>query len=125
MAVLIVCDVCDATFREEDWSGLGMSIPPHMLDLGEDRDEETYTICSWECVYRLAKNAVGELSDEPVSYVPADDVVEAVKRFDETPAGEPGIVFGNNAPEDRIQPNDEIPLGGITRDRRQVTLRRK
>jgi len=134
MAVLIVCDVCDDTFRQEEWAGLRMTIPPEMLDLAEDRDEETYTICSWECVHRLASNAVGvpDNVDEPVGYVPADPlptdaVVEAVKKFDEPQHGEvmeSGIVWGNNPLELRVQPTDEVPVGEITRDRRQVTLRR-
>jgi hypothetical protein len=140
MAVLIVCDVCDTQFRQDEWEGLTMTIPPEMLDLSEDRDEETYTICSWGCVHGLAQHMVGDVVDhtspqdvdEPVDYVPTDAVVEAVKKFEDFPgnSGPVGTIsFGNNPLETRIQPTDETPMDGITRDRQiigtQVRLRRQ
>lgn len=144
MAVLIVCDVCDTQFRQDEWEGLTMTIPPEMLDLSEDRGEETYTICSWGCVHGLAQHMVGDAVDhtspqdvdEPVDYVPTDAVVEAVKRFEEPrsedvrPTGPVGTIsWGNNPLESRVQPDDETPMEGVTRDRRvvgtQVRLRRQ
>lgn len=144
MAVLIVCDVCDAQFREDEWEGLRMAIPPEMLDLAEDREEETYTICSWGCVHGLAQHMLGDVMDhtvpqdvdEPVDYMPTDAVVEAVKKFEDVRADEVRtagpvgtIAWGNNPLETRVQPSDETPMDGITRDRQiigtQVRLRRQ
>lgn len=137
MAVIISCDVCDETFPQAMWEGMAMSIPNNLLGL-PDEGEESYTICSWECVFNLARHQVDpEEAEEPVPYAltPApryetsekgettlEDAVAAFGLGD-TNAGP--IVLGTTPLEKRRQPSDETPLDGITKNRRNITLRRE
>jgi hypothetical protein len=140
VAVRIQCDVCDYVASPDTWQGLAMTIPGELLGTFTGEELEIH-VCSWRCVYILGRDKIGmtpddempdELElvkkDEPDLVYDREEVVtELIQRNARAgaKADQAAITWGNNPDAGLKQPDADIPLGGITRDKQQIRLRRK
>jgi hypothetical protein len=143
VAVRIMCDVCDNVADPSTWLGLTMTIPGEMLGTFTGEELEIH-VCSWRCVFILSRDKIGmtpdaDVDDGPLVKRDAEEYTAApVDRDREriaqelvarnaqaaADAEEAMITWGNNPNAGRKQPDADIPLGGITRDRQTIRLRK-
>jgi hypothetical protein len=136
VAVRIICDVCDELADPETWQGLTMTIPGELLGTFTGEELEIH-VCSWKCVYILAMDKAGpqigamerqaerELERDQFEAAPIDNEREARAQQRAEEAAESAITWGNNPNAGLKQPDIDIPLGGITKDRQTIRLRKK
>lgn len=139
MAVRIICDVCDKLWEPDDWGGLSMTIPGALLGTFDGEEIEVH-VCSWECVFLLSRSKIPgadrfqELAEEVETAKKAEEIYdreEALAELIQTnaiagaKADAAAITWGNNPDAGRKQPDADIPLGGITKDRQTIRLRRQ
>lgn len=137
MAVRIQCDVCDNVASPDTWLGLTMTIPGELLGTFTGEELEIH-VCSWKCVFILSRDKIGmapdaEVDDGPL--VKRDEAVydreEALAELIQTnaiagaEARQAAITWGNNPDAGKRQPDAEVPLPGVTKDRQQIRLRRQ
>jgi hypothetical protein len=133
MAVRIICDVCDELADPSTWSGLTMNIPGEMLGTFTGEELEIH-VCSWLCVYNLAVSKAdlrttepapnkaqfeGPLIDREALQAELDRSQEALG--ESQPAK---IAWGNNPNAGKKQPDAEVPMDGVTKDRQSIRLKR-
>lgn len=140
MAVRIICDVCDRLSDPDEWMGLMMTIPGAMLGTFDGEELEIH-VCSWECVFSLAHSKVPGADRYQAAHDADPETADLVYDREEALAeliaqnAQAGakaeaemsspIAWGNNPDAGKKQPDVDIPLGGITKDRQQIRLRRK
>jgi hypothetical protein len=136
MAVRIICDVCDELSDPDTWAGLTMTIPGELLGTFSGEELEIH-VCSWKCVYILADSklpSTDELStvvgeDEPEKFqgpmIDREALQAELERSQSAYEEKTNkIAWGNNPNAGLKQPDAEVPMEGVTKDRQTIRLKR-